>query len=463
MRNKYLILPALALAAVSAVGAFADNKNKSIVDEVAWIVGDQAIFRSEVEEMYSQMRSEGQVIAGDPYCVIPERIAVEKLYLHQAKIDTIEAPESRVHAMAEERLNSFIANLGSKEKVEEYFRKPLPMLREQMLEVIRNNAIVQQVQQNLTKDIKSTPSEVRKYFDSLPIDSVPYIPLQVEVQIISLNPAVPRQEIDDVKARLRDFSDRVNRGDADFSTLAIMYSEDPGSRRQGGELGFNGRAGWVPEFSNVAFNLNDPKKVSRIVETEYGYHILQLIAKRGDQVNVRHILLRPHVSEEDLQKSVVRLDSIRKEIVAGTFSFDEAARYISQDKDTRNNRGVMMNKDQMSQNAGSSRFEMQELPPEIARRVEKMNVGDISEAFIMTDASKNKEIAAVIRLTNRIEGHRANLSEDFTLIKQMYEMHQRNEVLKEWLENKIKETYVRIEDGWNNCDFRYEGWVKEVN
>jgi len=462
MKNKRMIIPAMAMVVLSGVCAFA-GPGKNVIDEVAWIVGDQAIFRSDVEELYQQLRSEGEVISGDPYCVLPERIAVEKLYLHQAKIDTIEAPESRVHAMVEQRINFFISQLGSKEKVEEYFRKPLPMLRENLLEVMRNGAIVQQVQQNLTKDVKATPNDVRKFFDSLPPDSVPYVPMQVEVQIVSLNPNIPRQEIDDVKARLRDFADRVNRGDADFSTLAIMYSEDPGSAMQGGELGMSGRAQFVPEFANVAFNLSDPKKVSRIVETEYGYHIIQLIEKRGDQVNVRHILLRPHVSDEDLRVSTNRLDSIRKEIVGGAFPFEEAARYISQDKDTRNNNGVMMNKTQNSINEGSSRFEMQELAPEIARRVEQMNPGDISEAFVMKDASKNKDIAAIVKLTNRIPGHRANLSDDYNMIKDMYIAHQKQQVLKEWLEKKIKETYVKIEDGWGNCDFHYQGWVKEIN
>jgi len=459
MRNRKMIIPSLALAAMTAAYAFAEPP-KNVVDEVVWIVGDQAIFRSDVEEMYQQLRSEGQVIPGDPYCVLPERIAVEKLYLHQAKIDTIEVPESRVHARVEQQLNHFISELGSKEKVEEYFRKPLPQIRESMLEMMRNNAVIMQVQQKLTEGVTATPNEVRKYFDSLPADSVPYVPMQVEVQMISLNPNIPRQEIDDVKARLRDFADRVNRGDTDFSTLAIMYSED-GSSMQGGELGFHGKADWVPEFANVAFNLNDPKKVSRIVETEYGYHIMQLIAKRGDQVNVRHILLTPRVNAEDLKAATNRLDSVRKEIVGGAFPFDYAARVISQDKDTRNNKGIMMNKNGNSRNNGSSRFEMQELPPEIAKRIETMSPGDISEAFVMRDASKNKDVAAIVRLTSRVEGHRANLADDYNMIKEMYENHKREEILKDWLENKIKDTYVRIEDGWGNCDFRYQGWVKE--
>lgn len=441
-----------AIAGISAICLAQPKKN--VVDEVAWVVGDEAIFRSDVEEMYAQMRSDGTPVGGNPYCVIPEQLAVEKLYLHQARIDTVEAPEGQVQQAVDKRLNFFIANLGSKEKVEEFFRKPLPLLRDQLVEIMRNNYIIEQVQSSLTKDVKATPADVRRYFAALPPDSIPFIPTQVESQIISINPVVPQQEIDDVKARLRDYADRVNKGESDFSTLAIMYSED-GSAMNGGELGFNGRSAWVPEFANVAFNLSDPKKVSRIVETEYGYHIIQLIEKRGDQVNVRHILLTPRVSQKDLADATQRLDSVRKEIVGGAITFDEAARFISQDKDTRNNRGVMVN-----EQSGSSRFEMQDLPQEVARRIETMQPGDISEPFVMKDVRKNKDVAVIVRLTNRIPGHRANLSDDYNLIKQMYEASRKNEILKEWVEQKIKDTYVRIEEGWDGCDFKYSGWQK---
>ena len=443
----------ISLAALTAFCALAAPIKKNVVDEVAWIVGDEPIFRSEIEEQYMQARSEGTHIDGDPYCVIPEQIAVQKLYLHQAKLDTIEAPEAQVAAGVDKRLNFFIANLGSKEKVEEYFNKPLSQLREQLMDVMRTSYITDQVQSQLTKNVKGTPNEVRKYFDALPEDSIPYIPMQVEAQIISVNPVIPQQEIDDVKARLRDYSDRVNKGEAEFSTLAILYSED-GSNMQGGELGFHNRADFVPEFSNVAFNLNDPKNVSRIVETEYGYHIIQLIEKRGDQVNVRHILLTPKVSGKELTDATVKLDSLRKEIVAGKFTFDEAARFVSQDKDTKNNRGVMMN----MQN-GSTRFEMQDLPPEVARKVELMQPGDISEAFIMKDQKKNRDVVAIVKLTTRIPGHKATLADDFNLIKQMYENHEKEKVITRWVEQKIQDTYVKISDGWDKCEFRYKGWI----
>ncbi len=437
MKIRNVMIPAAACMALCAIAA---PVKRNVVDEVAWIVGDEPIFRSEIEDQYAQMRSEGTSVAGDPYCVIPERIAVEKLYLHQAKIDTVEAPEGQVQGSVDKRLAFFINNFGSREKVEEYFRKPYAQLREQLLEVMRNNYIIEQVQHNLTKDVKATPNDVRKYFSTLPEDSIPYVPMQVEAQIISINPVIPAQEIEDVKARLRDYADRVNRGESEFSTLAIMNSEDDGSAMQGGELGYQSRSSWVPEFANVAFNLNDPKKVSRIVETEYGYHI---------------ILLTPKVNEKDLREATVRLDSLRKEIVAGKFPFEDAARYVSQDKDTKNNRGVMVNPQ-----TGSPRFEMQELPPEVARRVEMMKPGDVSEAFIMKDTKRNKDIVAIVKLTSRVPGHKANLSDDYNMLKEMYEAKRKEEILKEWVERKIKDTYVKIADGWQNCEFEYEGWIK---
>ena len=449
MKNKII---GIGVAMFCVVMSMAQSNN--VIDEVAWVVGDEPIYKSDIEAMYSQMQYDGTVFDGSPYCVIPEQLAVEKLYLHQAKLDTIEAPEAMVQQSVDKRLNFFIANLGSKERVEEHFRKPLPNLREQLIEVMRTQYIVQQVQESLTKDVKATPGDVRKYFNNLEEDSIPYIPLQVEAQIITLNPVIPQQEIDDVKSRLRDYTDRINRGESEFSTLAIMYSED-GSAMQGGELGFHGRADFVPEFSNVAFNLNDPKKVSKIVETEYGYHIIQLIEKRGDQINCRHILLRPKVSQKDLEDAVVRLDSLRKEIISDKFTFEDAARYVSQDKDTRYNKGFMVNVVN-----GSTRFEMQDLPQEVSRKIETMKIGDISEPFVMIDQARNNEVVAIVKLSNRIEGHRATLSEDYNLIKEMYENYQKENIIREWIEKKIKDTYVRIEDGWNDCEFKYSGWVK---
>ena len=437
--------------------AFMAFSQNNIAEEVAWVVGDQPIWKSEIEEQYNNMQYEKVSIKGDPYCFIPEQMAIEKLYLHQADIDTITVPDNSVMAEVDARLNFYINQLGSREKMEQYFRKSMPEMREQMVDMVRNSYRVRSVQQALTKNIKATPSDVRRYYDALPKDSIPFVPMQVEVQILTLNPVIPRQEIEEVKARLRDFTDKVSKGESEFSTLAIFYSEDKESALRGGEIGFMGRGHLGPEYAAVAFNLSDPKKVSKIVESQYGYHIIQLIEKRGDRINTRHILLRPKVSENDIVDAVNRLDSVRTDMVDGKkFTFEEAVAYLSQDKDTRNNRGTMVN-----QQNGTPRFEMSELPQEVAKVVNEMNVGDVSKPFVMIDPKLNREVVAIVKLSNRIQGHKANMADDFQLVKDMYENAQREDLLKKWLENKIKDTYVRIEDGWRNCEFTHKGWVKQ--
>lgn len=429
----------------------------NVAEEVCWVVGDQPIWKSEIEEQYNNMQYEKVSIKGDPYCFIPEQMAIEKLYLHQADIDTITVADAQVMAEVDARLNYYIAQLGSREKMEQYFRKSMPEMRESMIDMVRNSYRVRQVQQALTKNVKATPADVRRYYDGLPQDSIPFVPMQVEVQLLTLNPVIPRQEIEDVKARLRDFADRVNKGESEFSTLAILYSEDKESALRGGEIGFMGRGHLDPEYAAVAFNLNDPKKVSKIVESQYGYHIIQLIEKRGDRINTRHILLRPKVSDADLMAALSRLDSIRVDMVdKGQFSFEDAVTYLSQDKDTRNNHGVMVNNQ-----TGTPRFEMAHLPQEISKMVNTMEVGDISKPFVMIDPKLNREVVAMVKLTNRIPGHKANMSDDYQTIKDMCEDARREQLLKDWLEKKIKDTYVRIEDGWRNCDFQHAGWIKE--
>ena len=430
----------------------------NIVEQVAWVVGDQPIWKSEIEAQYNNMQNEKIDIKGDPYCVIPEQLAIEKLFLHQADVDTIEAPNAQVVNEVEQRINFYINQFSSKEKMEEYFRKTMPEIRDFLTEIVRNSYRVRNVQQNLTKNIKVTPSDVRKYYDALPQDSIPFVPMQVEAEIMTLYPVIPRQEVEDVKARLRDFSESVAKGEKEFSTLAILYSEDKASAVRGGEIGFMGRGQLDPEYAAVAFNLNDPKRVSKIVESEYGFHIIQLIEKRGDRINTRHILLRPRVSDASLQEALNRLDTVRADVVdLKKITFEEVVPLVSQDKETRNNRGLMVNPQ-----TGTSRFEMSELPQEVAKAINDMQVGEISKPFVMMDPKLNREVVAMVKLVNRIDGHKANMADDYQTVKNMYENARRAEILEEWIEKKIADTYVRIEDGWRNCDFQHKGWIKEA-
>ena len=428
----------------------------NIIDEVIWIVGDEAILRSEVEEERLRAQYEGQPISGDPYCVIPEQLAIQKLFLHQAELDSIEANESSVSHQVDMRMDYYISQIGSKEKMEEYFRKTSSEIREEMMTSVRNQMIIQQMQSKLTENIAPTPAEVRRYFNSLSSDSLPMVPAQVEVQILSFEPPVPVEETERIKSQLREFTERITSGNADFSMLARLYSEDTESAKRGGELGFVGKGQLVSEFSEVAFNLTDPKRVSRIVQTEYGYHIIQLIEKKGDRINCRHILLKPRVSYEDKANAIARLDSIRALIVSDSLLFEQAVARYSQDKSTVMSGGLMTNT-----NSGASKFEYQELPPEIARQIYNMNEGDISMPFTMMDRAKNKEVCAIVRLKTKRESHKANLTDDFQIIRTMLTQKQSAETIQEWITNKQKEIYINIDPAWRGCDFQYPNWVHQ--
>lgn len=453
MCTKVYALLLMLFAAVSVYGQ--DN----VIDEVVWVVGDEAILKSDVESERLNAQYEGRKFDGDPYCIIPEQLAVQKLFLHQAAIDSIEVSEQEVIGQVERRTNWLIEQVGgSKEKLEEYYNKTSTQIREMLRENIRDGLTVQKMQQHIVGEIKITPAEVRRYFKDLPQDSIPFVPTQVEVQIVTLEPKIPLEEVERVKKTLRDYTDGINSGKMSFATYARFYSEDPGTARRGGELGFMGKGELVPEYANVAFNLQDPNKVSKIVETEFGFHIIQLIEKRGDRINTRHILLKPKVEEKDLEAALVRLDSIADDIRNQKFTFDDAATYISQDKDTKNNHGLMANK-----NTGTARFEMQDLAQvsqEVAKMVENMNVGEISRAFTMIN-DKGKEVCAIVKLKSRINGHKATISEDYQRLKAIVMEKRSEDKLEKWIKEKQKHTYVRINVKWQKCDFKYPGWIKE--
>ena len=442
-----------ALLALSPMLGFAQT---NIVDEIIWVVGNEPILLSDVEETRISSEAYGQPV-DNPYCTIPEQIAVNKLFVHQAELDSVTVSESDVIRAVDNRINESIQAFGSREALEQMYGRSVSQMRENLKKQYREQMMADEVRQKLTTDVKATPAEVREYFKNVPNDSLPFIPTQVEVQIITSVPEVPRAEVERIENKLREYARRVNSGEADFSTLAKFYSED-GSARNGGELGYMGRNQLVPEFANVAFTLNDPKKVSKIVRSEYGYHIIQLIDKKGDKINVRHILLKPHIDDSEIEKGIARLDSIANDIRANKFTFDAAALALSDDKDTRNNHGLMANVDQQDGTV-SSRFEMQDLPADVAKVVDTLSVGQISRAFRMTN-DKGQEVCAVVMLKNRIEGHPANMTEDFQTLRDVVVNKRKEEKIEQWIKDKIKTTYVRISPDWRNCKFHYEGWVK---
>ena len=446
------------MLALPMVGG-ASSGDGSVIDEVIWVVGDEAILMSDVESARMQAAMEGTKWNGDPDCVIPEQIAVQKLFKHQAQIDSIEVTDADVAAEVEQYINYWLEMVdGSRERLEEYRHKPLSQIRNDLREDLKDRRKVQKMKQKLVEDISVTPAEVRRYFKDMPQDSLPFVPTEVEVQIVQLTPRITVEELNRVKDELRGYTDRINKGETSFQTLARLYSEDPGSARRGGEIGFSGRTMLDPAFAAVAFNLTDPKKVSKIVESEFGFHIIQLIEKRGDKVNVRHILKKPVVSDEAVEKALGRLDSIANDIRAEKFSFEEAASLISDDKETRNNKGLMSNSD-MQTGRITSRFQMQDLPPEVAKVVDTMQVGQVSRAFTMIN-QRGKTVCLVAKLKNRIDGHKASISEDFQTLKDVVLQRRQNERVHQWVVDKIKSVYTRLNENYKDCKFEYEGWIK---
>ena len=388
----------------------------SVVDEVIWVVGDEPILKSDVEVTRLQGEAEGIKYAGDPDCSIPEQIAVQKLFLHQAAIDSIEVSESEVMAGIDEQINYWINMIGSREKLEEYRKQSVTQMRQQMHDDFKNRQLIQKMKEKLVKDIKVSPAQVRRYFNNLPADSIPFVPTEVEVEILTQQPRIPMEEINRVKDELREYTDRVNKGETTFSTLARLYSEDPGSARMGGEMDYVGRGMLDPAFANVAFNLTDP-----------------------------------------IDKAILRLDSIGDDIRSGKFTFESAVSVLSDDKDTKNNRGLMANTSQAG--VRTSKFQMKELPTEIARMVDTMKVGEVSRSFQMIN-SRGKTTCALVKLVSRVEGHRATITEDFQVMQDVVQAKEREKTLHDWVVSKIKSTYVRMNDRYKDCKFEYQGWVK---
>ncbi len=474
--NKKILFSLFLLIAFTSAAKAQNDSVRAIVDEVIWVVGDEAILKSDVEAMRIEGLQQGMRWHGDPDCAIPEQIAVQKLFLNQAIIDSIEVSDADITRGVEEYLERMINSIGSREKLEEYHKKSISQIRADLRDSYRERQMVQGMQQKLTKDIAVTPAEVRRYFKDMPQDSLPFVPTEVEVQIITQTPKIDQEEINRVKNELRDYTDRINKGESSFQVLARLYSEDPGTARRGGELDFTPRSALDPAFATVAFGLTDPKRVSKIVESEFGFHIIQLIEKRGDKIKVRHILRKPVVSTDAVDNAMSRLDSIAIAIREGVppemiravykdkdgnaiekFSFEDAVALFSDDKDTRNNNGLMAN--YTDDGHRTSRFKLADLPAEVAKAVDTLAVGAVSAPFTMLN-ERGKQVCAIAKLKNRTEGHKANVTEDFQVMKNVVTAKRRAEVLHDWVVNRIKSTYVRINDRYRNCDFEYEGWVR---
>ena len=432
----------------------------SVVDEVIWTVGDEPILKSEIENQKLYMRSQGMPLEGNPDCYLTEQLAVQMLFLNQAKIDSISVDNTKVDRFVDNFMESLVQQIGSRERLEEYFNRPYSSIREQQRIMAVNNEIVRQMQQKIIQGVAVTPTEIRSYYAQIPQDSLPYIPDVVEVQALRITPDIELAAIDQIKEQLRGYSEDILAGRRDFSTIARLYSQDSRTSLRGGEYGFVARSSLEPEFAQVVFALTDTKQVSPIIRTATGYHIVQLIEKRDNTINFRHILLKPIVAPDKLQQAVNKADSVAVQVRNGKTSFDEAVFLCSNVDETKNNFGLLLNEGYESDRYGTALFTMSELQQDFASYVDKMQVGDVSPAFVSQDANGNTQVV-LLKLKRRVAGHRADMATDFQLIKQLALQDKKQKELDKWIVQHQKSTYIRISPDYQQCDFRYPGWIKK--
>ncbi len=448
MKKVFTVL----LILLSLVPGVLKSQDK-VIDQIVAIVGSNVILKSEVEMMNLENQAQGVTSTGDMKCEILESFLVDKLLIAEAQLDTdIVITDSQINQQMDNRMQQYINYIGSEKEVEAYFKKPITTIKSEMKEGIRNQLYSSQMQNKIIDKVTATPSEVRFNYRTLPPDQVPLIPTQFEYAQITLKPVVDLEEENRVKAQLRELKARIE-GGTSFATMAVLYSED-GSAKDGGELGYRGRNELDPEYAAVAFNLKEGK-VSNVVQSEFGYHIIQLIDKKGEKINTRHIILRPKISPVAKLQARNRLDSLANLIRKNTLTFEQAAAMFSADKTTRNNGGIAINQDNLS-----SKFTVEQLNPEVSKVITSMNLNEISKPFETMDDETKQPVLKIVKLLNKIEGHKANLQNDYQQLSEMFLQKKKEKVLEDWVSERQKKTYIRIDDTYANCNFKYKNWIK---
>ncbi|MCX6256319.1 MAG: peptidylprolyl isomerase [Bacteroidia bacterium] len=445
-----LLFVALSMAGVHQVF----GQNEKVIDQVVAVVGNKIILISDIEAQYHQLKEQGYISQGDPKCEILEEMLFQKLLLNQATLDSLEVTDNQVESALENRLKMFVNQAGSEQKLEEYFNKSILDIKTDLKEIIRDQMLTQKMQGKITDDIKVTPSDIRQYYNRIPKDSLPLIAAEYQIGQIVKYPVITESEKLEVKEKLQNFRDQVIAGKKKFSTLAFMYSEDKESAKNNGDLGFVGRTDLVPEFAAAAFRLREKDEVSNVIETQYGYHIIQLIERKGEKVDVRHILLTPKPSPESINKASNFLDSIATVIRTGKIAFDEAAQKFSEDEKTRNNGGLVVNEE-----SGNSKLTADEIDKVTNIHLKNLKVGEISPAFELKEM-KGRISYRIIRLKNLIPPHTSNLTDDYQRIQDNALAEKKQKAVDEWVSKKLQSTYVHVDDSYHNCSFKNKKWLK---
>jgi len=443
----------LGIAIIAVLFSIAVIAQDKVVDQVVAVVGGNIILKSDVERMNIDQQAQGITSEGDMKCEILEQFLIDKLLVAEAEIDTlIEVTPNEVNQTMDRQLQMYVSYMGSEKAVEDYFKKSIVEIKAEMQDNIRNQLLSQKMKEKIVTDVTVTPSEVRYNFRSLSRDEIPTIPTQYEYAQITLEPKIELDEENRVKARLRELKKRIEDG-ASFATMAVLYSEGP-SAKDGGVIGYMGRAELDPAYAAAAFNLKGDK-ISNVVKSSFGYHIIQLVDRKGEKVNTRHILIKPKISVEAKEDAYNRLDSLASMIRNNEIPFEEAARIFSFDKNTRNNGGVAINP-----NSLSSKFSAEELDPDVSKIITAMNVNEISKPFETIDKENQQTVYKIIKLVKKIDSHKADLQNDYQQLADMYLAKKKEQVFNDWVAAQQSETYIRIDPTYANCNFNFDNWIK---
>lgn len=422
------------------------------IDRIVAIIGDKIILHSDIDGQLRQAKQEGANLGPNPYCTVLEEAMFQRLLVHQADVDSLEVKEEQVEQELESRIRYFIAQIGSKEKFEEYYGKSTEKFKDDFRDAIRDRMKAQQMQAKITGDIKITPKEVTDFLNSIPRDSLPYMGSKIEVSQIVKMPKLPESEKQKVRDELNTIRTQILKGEESFCSVALFKSEDPGTRSNCGEFDLVPRGTFVPEFDAIAFSLKEGE-ISEVFESPYGYHILQLLERRGDMYSGRHILIAPKLTNQQMAEASESLDSIYKAIKEGKITFEEAAMKYSDDEETKYNGGKLFNPE-----TGDSKFQTQEIDKQLFITVDRMNPGEISEPVFMTTPEKKQGIR-IIKLVGRSDPHIASIETDYPQISDAALGDKKTKAVLKWVKTKTNSMYVWVEEDLRTCNFEYP-WIK---
>jgi peptidyl-prolyl cis-trans isomerase SurA len=449
MQKSNITIALILIASALFINVSAQDRT---IDQIVSVIGNNIIMKSEIETIALQNQAQGITSEGDMRCDILENLLVEKLMVAEAELDTnIIVTDNQINQQLDMRIEYFLQHLGSEQEVERYFSKSIAQLKSELNDVIRNEILSSQMQNTIIGNIKVTPSEVRYFYRNMPEEDKPRVNTQFEYAQITMVPEISELEENRIKDELRKMKKRAESGE-NFSMFAVLHSDCPSSR-EGGDLGYFGRAAMDPAFSEAAFNLR-PGQISNVVKSEFGFHIIQMVDRKGERIRCRHILIKPKVDAEIKEKTLARMDSIVNDIRKEKITFTEAARRYSHDADSRIGGGVVVHPQTMS-----SRFEINELPPDVSKVLTTLNINEISDPFTTINDKQREEIK-VVRLINKIDAHTANLSLDYPLISEMFLQKKQEETINNWINERQAKTYIRIDETYSNCDFKFENWIK---